>query len=638
MWSETRKKALPKPQISILGTMDLDFDLVVVGGGHAGIEAVHAGWRMGLRSVLVSLHNDAIGRMSCNPAIGGLAKGQIVRDIDALGGLMGRLADATGIQFRMLNDSKGPAVWGPRCQSDMAEYSTLAQKLLASCIGLELLEGEVTDLEYQAPVWQVALADGRILRSKTVVITSGTFLGGRMFTGLAESVGGRVHEPSAEKLSQCLARMQIRLRRLKTGTPSRLDPQSIDYDRCEVQHGDPEPFAFSWSTQSPLENRAVCWITRTTLRTHEILRTGFAESPMFLGKIKGLGPRYCPSIEDKINRFADKDSHQLFLEPEGLGQGRIYVNGFSSSLPAGVQLAALQSIPGLERCKVLQIGYAVEYDAVDATQLHPTLECHAWPGLYFAGQVCGTSGYEEAAGQGLIAGINAALRVQEREPFLLGRADSYIGVMLDDLVAIPLDEPYRMFTSRAEYRLFLRYDNAAERLTARGRSLGLVQDDQWQVFQDSSLRMKNALQFLTENGPSLDDANQILAKSHQAPLVERPRYIQLLRRPGIDADAVFRHAGLLQTLDRVERLHLLAEEMYRGFYERQERDIAQQKRLESLRLPADLDYSGITALSFEARLKLGKVRPLTIGQAGRISGVRPADISVLIHWLNHSAD
>lgn len=620
--------------ISILARMNLDFDLVVVGGGHAGIEAVHAGWRMGLRSALVSLRNDAIGRMSCNPAIGGLGKGQIVRDIDALGGLMGKLSDATGIQFRMLNDSKGPAVWGPRCQSDMAEYSLLAQKTLGACAGLELIEGEVCDLNREDAQWKVSLADGRILQSKTVVVTSGTFLSARMFTGTKESVGGRVHEPSADRLSTCLQRLQIRLIRLKTGTPSRLDPQSIDYSACEVQHGDAEPFAFSWSTKKTLENRAVCWITRTTLRTHEILRTGFAQSPMFSGKIKGLGPRYCPSIEDKINRFADKDSHQLFLEPEGFGQGRIYVNGFSSSLPAEIQLQALQSIPGLEKCVVLQIGYAVEYDAVDATQLQPTLECKEWPGLFFAGQVCGTSGYEEAAGQGLIAGINAAQKVLAKAPFILGRADSYIGVMLDDLVATKLDEPYRMFTSRAEYRLFLRYDNAGQRLTALGRELGLVQDDQWKAFEQSMQTMEEALKYMSENGPSLEDANQILSNTQQAPLAERPRYIQLLRRPGIDADAVFAHAGLLEKLDRVERLHLLAEEMYRGFYERQERDIAQQKRLESLRLAPDLDYARITALSFEARLKLGKAKPITIGQASRVAGVRPADISVLIHWLN----
>jgi len=443
-----------------------------------------------------------------------------------------------------------------------------------------------------------------------------------MFTGTDESTGGRVGEPSAEQLSRCLHKLGITLRRLKTGTPSRLDPVSLDYDQCEVQNGDAEPFPFSWSTSKPLVNRAVCWITRTTLRTHEILRTGFARSPMFSGKIKGLGPRYCPSIEDKINRFADKESHQLFLEPEGDGQGRIYLNGFSSSLP------------GLGHCKVLQIGYAVEYDAVDATQLQPTLECREHAGLYFAGQVCGTSGYEEAAGQGLIAGINAGLRTQGRAPFVLGRSESYIGVMLDDLVATPLEEPYRMFTSRAEYRLFLRYDNAAERLTRKGRELGMVNDAQWNHFEESQTRMREALQTLESTGPSLELANQILAGCSQDALHEKPRWIQLLRRPGIDADRVFAEAGFISILKRGERLHILAEEMYRGFYERQAREIEQQKRLESLHLPEQMDYTQITALSIEARQKLTKTRPLTLGQASRVPGVRPSDISVLIHWVN----
>jgi len=613
------------------------YDIVVVGGGHAGIEAAHAGWRMGLRTALVSLRIDAIGRMSCNPAIGGLGKGQIVRDIDALGGLMGRISDATGIQFRMLNSSKGPAVWGPRCQSDMQKYSELSQTILRGCAGLDLIEGEASALEKSdAGTWKLSMADDREFDTKTVILTSGTFLAARMFTGLDTSVGGRVGEPSAERLSECLHALGIRLRRLKTGTPSRLDPASLDYSLCEEQQGDPEPYPFSWSTTKQLKNTAVCWITRTTERTHDVLRTGFAQSPMFSGKIKGMGPRYCPSIEDKINRFSDKDSHQLFLEPEGFEQGRIYVNGFSSSLPADVQLAALQTIPGLEHCKIEQVGYAVEYDAVDATQLHPTLECRDHAGLYFAGQVCGTSGYEEAAGQGLVAGINAARKVQGRDPWILGRSESYIGVMLDDLVAFELDEPYRMFTSRAEYRLFLRYDNAAERLTTQGRELGMVADDQWHAFQDSHNRIASAVRFLSENSPTLELANLILADSGQAPLSEKPRWIQLLRRPGVNIERLFAESGQDQVLNRSERLAIIAEEMYRGFYERQARDIDQQKRLEGLRIADDFDYTQITALSFESRLKLQKVRPLTIGQAARISGVRPADITVLIYWMNTS--
>jgi tRNA uridine 5-carboxymethylaminomethyl modification enzyme len=497
------------------------------------------------------------------------------------------------------------------------------------------LEGEASGLKRNTTgIWNITMADGREFTTKTVILTSGTFLAARMFTGLETSIGGRVGEPSAERLSQCLHALGIRLRRLKTGTPSRLDPASIDYSLCEEQQGDQEPYPFSWSTMQPLKNASVCWITRTTERTHDVLRTGFAQSPMFSGKIKGLGPRYCPSIEDKINRFSDKDSHQLFLEPEGFGQGRIYVNGFSSSLPAAVQLAALQTIPGLEHCHISQIGYAVEYDAVDATQLHPTLECREHPGLYFAGQVCGTSGYEEAAGQGLVAGINAARKVQGRDPWILGRSESYIGVMLDDLVAFELDEPYRMFTSRAEYRLFLRYDNAQERLTPQGRELGMVTDEQWNAFLDSKKRIAQAVHVLSENAPSLEIANAILADSGQAPISEKQRWIQLLRRPGVNVERLFQESGQDQILSRSERLAIVAEEMYRGFYERQARDIDQQKRLEGLRIAANFDYAQITALSFESRLKLQKFRPLTIGQAARIPGVRPADITVLIYWMN----
>ncbi len=614
--------------------MDIHWDLLVVGGGHAGIEAAYAGWKMGLKVALVSLRNDAIGRMSCNPAIGGLGKGQIVRDIDAMGGLMGEISDATGIQFRMLNESKGPAVWGARCQADMAEYSLYAQKRLAECNGLDLVEDEVLSIEAQQGEWEVYLANKGHYLVHNVIVTTGTFLAARMFTGLEQSVGGRVHEPSADALSQSLLKLGVRLTRLKTGTPSRLDPTSIDYSKCEEQKGDADPYPFSWKTKLPLRNRAVCWITRTTLTTHALLRTGFDKSPLFQGIIKGLGPRYCPSIEDKINRFADKDSHQLFLEPEGDGQGRIYVNGFSSSLPADVQLAALQSIPGLENCRVEQIGYAVEYDAIDSTQLHPTLECQEFPGLFFAGQVCGTSGYEEAAGQGLIAGINASLRTQQRPPFVLSRSDSYIGVMLDDLVATVLDEPYRMFTSRAEYRLFLRYDNASQRLTTKAHELGMITDEQWNDFQESNQRISEAVKWLSENSPTLEEANAILANCGQAQAIEKPRWIALLRRPVVDPEQIFNQAPIPVKLNRTERIHIWSEEMYRGFYDRQARDIEQAKRLTDLKLPPDLDYDAIKALSFEARVKLKKHRPLTLGQAGRLPGVRSADITVLIHWFN----
>ena len=456
-----------------------EFDVVVVGGGHAGIEATHAAWKLGVKTAMLTMDINAIGRMSCNPAVGGVAKGQIVRDIDALGGLMGLLTDKAGIQFRMLNMSKGPAVWGPRAQCDMKYYSEVAREVITNLPGLSVIQGELAAFTRMADGrLELTLLSGERYITRSLVITSGTFLASKMFTGLETSIGGRVGEPSADKLSECLAREGIALRRLKTGTPSRLDPDSIDFNECDVQRGDDTPWPMSdrhlaetvpgrdanyfWGDPANkfIRNDCVCWITRTNLKTHDILRSGFKDSPMFSGRIHGKGPRYCPSIEDKINRFGDRDGHQLFLEPEQADIGRVYINGFSSSLPADIQLAAIHTIPGLTRARVLQIGYAVEYDSVDATQLFPTFECKKVPGLYFAGQVCGTSGYEEAAGQGLLAGINAALKIKGEEPLILGRSDSYLGVMADDLVNILLDEPYRMFTSRAEYRLFLRSDNA----------------------------------------------------------------------------------------------------------------------------------------------------------------------------------
>lgn len=614
----------------------IEFDVVVVGGGHAGIEACHASWKLGVRTALITMELCAIGRMSCNPAVGGLAKGQMVRDIDALGGLMGQLTDAAGIQFRMLNSSKGPAVWGPRAQCDMDLYSELSRQTLESLPGLELIEGELAGMDREPDQrLLLTLLDGRRFITRKLIITSGTFLSSKMFTGLDTSVGGRVGEASSDQLSASLKKAGVQLYRLKTGTPSRLDPDSIDFSQCEVQHGDPEPWAFSSATTHALQNHAVCWITRTTLKTHEILRSGFAQSPLFTGKIQGLGPRYCPSIEDKINRFGDKDGHQLFLEPETRGIGRVYVNGFSSSLPAEVQLQALRSIPGLSQCRVLQIGYAVEYESVNATDLQPTLECRQVPGLYFAGQVCGTSGYEEAAAQGLMAGINAALAVQGKEPFLLGRADSYIGVMIDDLVSVVLDEPYRMFTSRAEYRLFLRPDNAEARLTAKGRAIGMVDDCQWERYTAECTRLESARQLMASQSGTPEQINPILAKGGQAPVQDRTRWIQVLRRPGVEPQDFFPVALPGNALTRREQWHLLAEELYRGFFERQQREIEHQRKMENFKLSPDLDYSVITAISFEARQKLTKHRPLTVGQAGRIAGVRLADITVLTHWLEH---
>lgn len=612
------------------------FDVVVIGGGHAGIEAAHAAWKIGVKAAMITMDLNAIGRMSCNPAVGGVSKGQIVRDIDALGGLMGLLTDRAGIQFRMLNSSKGPAVWGPRAQCDLKAYAKFAREALENCNGLRLIQGELAAFERaKNESFELTLLDGTRYAAKTLIITSGTFLASKMFTGLETSIGGRVGEPSADALSKSIAANGLRLRRLKTGTPSRIDPSTIDFDECTVQPGDENPWPMSDRSTSPIDNGNVCWITRTNLKTHDILRSGFKDSPMFSGRIKGKGPRYCPSIEDKINRFGDKDGHQLFLEPETKDVSRIYLNGFSSSLPADVQLAALRTIPGLTHANVLQIGYAVEYDSIDATQLFPTFECRTIPGLYFAGQVCGTSGYEEAAGQGIVAGINAALKTLGEEPFILGRSESYIGVMADDLSRFLLDEPYRMFTSRAEYRLYLRSDNADSRLKDRAKKIGMISDADFENWERRKAEMLWAKKFLAETSVSPSELNPFLEKFGQSPVREPVRLNTVLRRPGIDPESFFDVFVPDIKLIRRDRWNLFAEESYAGFFARQEKEIEHEKKLDRIRLPEDLDYGQITALSIESRGRLAAARPLTMGSASRIPGVRPSDILVLTHWLEH---
>lgn len=613
-----------------------EFDVVVIGGGHAGIEATHAAWKLGVKTAMITMDLTAIGRMSCNPAVGGVSKGQIVRDIDALGGLMGLLTDRAGIQFRMLNMSKGPAVWGPRAQCDLRNYSKIAREAMESLTGLSLIQGELAAFARMPDGrLELTLLNGDRYITRSLVLTTGTFLASKMFTGLASSIGGRVGEASADKLSECLATAGLRLRRLKTGTPSRIDPDSVDFGECETQHGDDYPWPFSDRHAHPIDNGNVCWITRTNLRTHDILRSGFKDSPMFSGRIKGKGPRYCPSIEDKINRFGDKDGHQIFLEPEQKDIGRVYLNGFSSSLPAEIQIAAMHTIKGLSRARVLQIGYAVEYDSVDATQLHPTFESKNYSGLYFAGQVCGTSGYEEAGGQGIIAGINAALKVKGEEPFILGRSESYIGVMADDLVNFLLDEPYRMFTSRAEYRLFLRSDNADSRLKTRAHAIGMIDDADWQNWQRREAQMKRIRQRLAETAGDPAQINEVLAGSGQAPVMERTRWTQILRRPGVDPEKFFSIAVPDETILRRDKWCLLAEETYAGFFARQSREIEHESKIEKVRLAADMDYSQIKMLSIESRQRLEKAKPLTVGQASRIPGIRPSDIMVLSHFLEN---
>ena len=613
------------------------FDVVVIGGGHAGIEAAHAAWKIGVKTAMITMELDAIGRMSCNPAVGGVSKGQIVRDIDALGGLMGLLTDKAGIQFRMLNLSKGPAVWGPRAQCDLKAYSRIARETLENCKGLQLIQGELAAFDRMPNgKMELTLLSGERFETKTLVITSGTFLASKMFTGLETSIGGRVGEPSADALSKSILSNGLRLRRLKTGTPSRLDPSTINFNILQEQPGDENPWPMSDRSAGPIDNGNCCWITRTNIKTHDILRSGFKDSPMFSGRIKGKGPRYCPSIEDKINRFGDKDGHQLFLEPETKDVERVYLNGFSSSLPADIQLAALHTIQGLEKVRVMQIGYAVEYDSIDATQLYPTFECKTIPGLYFAGQVCGTSGYEEAAGQGMIAGINAALKTQNAEPFMLGRSESYIGVMADDLSHFLLDEPYRMFTSRAEYRLFLRSDNADSRLKDRARKIGMIDDAQYAAWEARKAEMARVQKYLAETPVTAAEINPFLEAAGQAPTRESIRLNTVLRRPGIDPEAFFQKFVPNSKLIRRDMWNLFAEEAYAGFFARQAKEIEHEKKMDRIKLAPDTDFSQISALSIESRERLAEARPLTVGSASRIPGIRPSDIMVLTHWVeNH---
>jgi tRNA uridine 5-carboxymethylaminomethyl modification enzyme len=646
-------------------------DVIVVGGGHAGIEAAWSAAQMGSTVAMVTMEVGAIGRMSCNPAIGGVAKGQLVRDIDALGGLMGILADKSGIQFRMLNRSKGPAVWGPRAQMDMDLYAEVAQGYLTNHPNISFIEGEVLglnpvqegqDLGFWVTIGnqQKGVQNGKdtseqTFQARNVVITTGTFLGALMYTGLDPVAGGRIGESPANELAHCIKGMGLKTRRLKTGTPSRLRAESIDYKKCTLQPGDADPIPFSFRTvmntsagqsrRPVLNNSAVCWITYTNKSTHEILKEGFDQSPMFTGKIDGLGPRYCPSIEDKIDRFEDKDSHQLFLEPEGVGNNRIYVNGFSSSLPADVQKRALQTIPGLENCEILRYGYAVEYDAIDATQLNPTYECKEIPGLFFAGQVNGTSGYEEAAAQGLVAGVNAALRIQEKEPFVLDRTESYIGVLTDDLVTMETDEPYRMFTSRSEYRLYQRQDNAETRLADKGYKLGVLPENVYRSLQrdrDIQDRLRNCLR---ETKLPVSVMNPILEAKGKTPLKESDKAMGLLKRPEIHLQELL---PLLSQLSKNERdIHwnqelsatqlqeIESEIKYAGFFERQQKEIDRVQKLSALHIPQGFDYEKATSLSIESRQKLQKLQPMTVGNAQNISGVTPADISALIYHINH---
>ena len=609
--------------------VDMEIEVLVVGGGHAGIEAAGAASRMGCATAMVVPDLASIGRMSCNPAIGGVAKGQLVREIDALGGLMPVAADACGIHFRMLNSSHGAAVWGPRAQQDMDDYSAWMRSALESDPRIELVEGEVVGLEARAPGFLARLSDGRVLRARSVVVTTGTFARGTLFRGEERWPGGRIGEPPSTGVSEALEGLGFRLRRLKTGTPPRLRAGSIDWSLAEPQEGDPDPWPFSVLTENVM-NRAVCHIVRTSAETHARLREGFSRSPLFTGAISGVGPRYCPSIEDKVSRFPDRDGHQLFLEPEGLRNDRIYVNGFSSSLPAEVQDAALRTIPSLERCEVIRYGYAVEYDAVEGTALHPTLEARHLPGMFLAGQTCGTSGYEEAAAQGLVAGANAALSARGRAALLLDRATSYMGVLVDDITRLPQPEPYRLFTSRAEHRLHLRHDNAEARLSDAAHAIGLLDERRWELHRSRESACAKLRESLRETRVEPGRIRDFLAGRGESVPDRTVRAEELARRPNVRLKDLVSELAIADPPDRLGVLRAESDLRYEGFFERERREIERIRRFGSKPVPRDVDWMSMEGVSIEAREILSKERPPSIDRAARLPGVRPADVAVIL--------
>jgi tRNA uridine 5-carboxymethylaminomethyl modification enzyme len=617
-----------------------EYDVIVVGAGHAGSEAAAAAANLGSKTLLVTMSLQNIAQMSCNPAMGGIAKGQIVREIDALGGYSGIVSDRTAIQFKMLNKSKGPAMWSPRVQSDRMRFAEEWRMMLEGTPNLDFYQEMVKGLIIEnGKIKGITTSLGVEIRSKSVVLTNGTFLNGLIHIGEKQFGGGRAGESAAHGITEDLIKVGFEAGRMKTGTPPRVDGRSLDYSKMNEEKGDAKPSKFSYSDlTSPLTNQRSCYMTYTSLDVHNILREGFDRSPMFNGRIKSLGPRYCPSIEDKINRFADKERHQLFVEPEGWNTCEVYVNGFSTSLPEDIQFKALSSVAGFEKVKFFRPGYAIEYDYFPPTQLKHTLETKLIEGLYFAGQINGTTGYEEAASQGLMAGINAHLKVHEKAPLILKRDEAYIGVLIDDLITKGTEEPYRMFTSRAEYRTLLRQDNADFRLTPMAHEIGLASEARLRRMERKLNESEKMVAFFRETSVSVAETNPILEEKGTAPISQGDKMFKIFSRPQIDLEDMmkFEKVKLYVAENDLDEEILEQAEIqvkYSGYIEKERNNADKLTRLEDVKIPADFDYDKIKSMSIEAKQKLHKIRPVTISQASRISGVSPSDISVLLIYM-----